>query len=362
MIFFISSLVVLFYSCGFANYNFAPSNSDVTVLDSRSSDDFTGEFNSPKGRLESSDTCSKSEDCKALCDSMLQRFSLQKKCYDYKEVEVQSFRDTYNLLALGNPRKLGRVDTEKMEKFLTFGPELWRDAIYGFERQRKENCAPPPPPPQNLPPPDPTERENCRLPGYYKQVGYWSAGAVSALEWLAKNDWLAELIVRHDEHLVIMTSLLEVLANGGGQAFQTGDSDRETTAVKNETCNLPADLQIGFDSYNFSVEEDKQYEAFGANCVGKGEDSTGGDVNLNYFIIAVKDKNKHSLNLGYQVVDKLCDDATDATDADRPRRDDCIKHFFCNIKEKEKDTDTTVLSYMNEEKGSISGFKHPGCS
>ena len=328
------------FSCGFANYNFAPSNSDVTVLDSRSSDDSTGEFNSPKGRLESSDTCSKSEDCKALCDSMLERFFLQKKCYDYKEVEVQSFRDTYNLLALGNPRKLARVDTEKMEKFLTFGPELWRDAIYGFERQLKEDCTP------NPGDDDPTEREDCKLEGYYKQVGYWSGGAVSALEWIAKNDWLAELIIRHDEDLVIMTNLLEVVAKGGGQNFQAGDSDREGETVKDETCDLTTDLQTAFASYTFP---NNQYKAFGADCVGKGEDSAGNEVNLNYFIIAVEGKNNHSLNLGYQVVDKLCDE-----------QDACIKHFFCKIKDGFNTTSPTVnvKDYMKAKENLISGFNY----
>lgn len=336
------------FSCGFANYNFGPSNADVTVLDSRVKDDSTGEFNSPKGRLESSDTCSKSEDCKALCDSMLQRFFLQKKCYDYKEVEVQSFRDTYNLLALGNPRKLARVDTEKMEKFLTFGPELWRDAIYGFERQRKEDCTPDPGDD------DPTEREDCKLEGYYRQVGYWSGGAVSALEWIAKNDWLAEFIVRHDEDLVIMTSLLDVLANGGGRVFKEGDSDREddpddtpTDKKKNATCDLRTSPPTGKNRLNgytgFSVNVDEHYQAFGADCVGKGEDSTGNEVTLNYFIIAVDGKNKHSLNLGHQVVRNLC------------TNDACIQYFYCKIKEHSK-----VLSYMNKEKGSISGgFKYP---
>lgn len=333
------------FSCGFAKYNLSTSNSDVTVLDSRVKDDSTGEFNSPKGRLESSDTCSKSEDCKALCDSMLQRFFLQKKCYDYKEVEVQAFRDTYNLLALGNPRKLARVDTEKMEKFLTFGPELWRDAIYGFERQRKEDCTP------NTGDDDPTEREDCKLEGYYRQEGYWSEGAVATLEWIARNDWLAEFIVRHDEDLVIMTSLLNVLANGGGQVFPPGDSDREQPTVRDETCNLTTgsqDLQTAFASYTFSVEEDNQYKAFGANCVGKGKNNDP----LNYFILAVDGKNNHSLNLGYKVVDKkLCDE-----------EDACIKHFFCNIKYGFDATDPPgkdkILGYMKIKENLISDFNY----
>ncbi len=390
------------FSCGLANYNFGSSNSSATVLDSRSNDDSTGEFNSPKGRLESSDTCSKSEDCKELCDSMLQRFSFQKKCYEYKEVEVQSFRDVYNLLAVGNPRKLSRVDTEKMEKFLTFGPELWQDAIYGFERQRKEDCTP------NDGADDPTEREDCKLEGYYKQEGYWSGGALAALEWIAKNDWLAELIVRHDEDLVIMTSLLDVLAHGGGKVFKDPDSAIETQDNKNKTCNLnlieldlnanrncdkPAtannedfnkdnecsfkdsdfanfhgrlspnsDIRLGNTPTSISVNLEKHYKAFGADCVS--------DDRENYFIIAVAEKNKNSLTLGHQMVDKLCSD--DIT---------CIRYFYCHIKNGFKQGDLisatdrftttgtppksepkpaqegTILHYMDDNKGSISGFR-----
>ena len=271
---------------------------------------------------------------------MLQRFFLQKKCYDYKEVEVQSFRDTYNLLALGNPRKLARVDTEKMEKFLTFGPELWRDAILGFERQRKEDCEPDP---GNN---DPTDREDCKLEGYYRQEGYWSKGAVSALEWIARNDWLAEFIVRHDEDLVIMTSLLKVLANGGGQVFPVGDSDREESDVQTATCDLTSDPPNLLKDPGVSVNVDNNhYQAFGADCVGKGENSDGDEITLNYFIIAVDGKNKSSLNLGHQVVRNLC------------TNDACIKYFYCNIQGNSK-----VLSYMNKESGSISGGFKYSCS
>ena len=233
-IIFILCLILIgsLFSCGLANYNFGSSPTPATIKNFNT--DSTGVFNSPSGRLESSDTCAKNEACKELCDSMLQRFSDQKRCYDHKEKEVQSFRDTYNLLALGNSRKVARVDIDEMKKFLTFGPKLWQDAIYGFERERKENCTP------NDGKDDPTEREDCKLKGYYKQIGYWSGGAASALEWIATNDWLAELIIDHDEddELVIMKSLLDVLANGGGQNFQTGDRDKEKADDKNKTCNL----------------------------------------------------------------------------------------------------------------------------
>lgn len=384
---FLFSLGSLF-SCGLANYNFGSSNSKATVLDSRSDNNSTGVFNSPKGRLESSDTCSKSEDCKELCDSMLQRFALQKKCYEYKEVEVQSFRDIYNLLAMGNPRKLARVDTEEMEKFLTFGPELWRDAINGFERGRKEDCTP------NSGDNDPTEREDCKLKGYYKQVGYWSDGAVAALGWIARNDWLAELIVRHDEEFIIMTSLLTVVAHGGGQNFTSPDNAIEDPTGRAQTCDLTLNENLGSvngtcdagrDDFNgnswcdnvantygrlspsadtrldptassppssISIKLEKEYKAFGADCVKDSDDER-----QNYFLIAMEDTNKNSLNLGHEVVEKLCSKSAQ-----------CIKYFYCHIKEgcdvpipapingSVTCTADTILHYMEVNKGSIGSW------
>ncbi len=397
-IIFVLSVILIgsLFSCGLANYNFNNSPNPATIKNFNA--DSTGVFNSPSGRLESSDTCSKNEDCKELCNSMLQRFSDQKKCYDHKEKEVQSFRDTYNLLALGNPRKLARVDIDEMKKFLTFGPKLWQDAIYGFERERKEDCTP------NDGKDDPTEREDCKLKGYYKQIGYWSSGAASALEWIATNDWLAELIIDHDkdDEYVIMKSLLDVLANGGGRNFfehpsdpQKNDRDRESLDNKNKTCNLALiepdkdndgscnnvdgddvedeiqdnddDLTDGDEdlkddgscnnntdyhgrlypqkaggSAGLSLDSDleEQYKAFGADCLAE-EDRE------NYFTLAVERENRNSVILGHKVlVEILCASSSDD--------DKCIEYFYCRIKDghedtRENDIDDTesVTYYMN---------------
>ena len=402
-IIFILSVILIgsLFSCGLANYNFGSSPTPATIKNFNA--DSTGVFNSPSGRLESSDTCSKNEDCKELCNSMLQRFSDQKRCYEHKEKEVQSFRDTYNLLALGNPRKLARVDIDEMKKFLTFGPVLWHDAIYGFERERKDDCTP------NDGKDDPTEREDCKLKGYYKQVGYWSSGAASTLEWIAKNDWLAELIIEHDdeddEH-VIMTSLLDVLANGGGKNFfrypssnpvdrDKDDRDRESPAEREETCNLAliepdlnnegvsclrenndADLtdktededlddmngcnnnntdyhgrlypqKAGGSDLSLDNDLEKQYQAFGADCLAE-EDRE------NYFTLAIEGENKNSVILGHKVlVEVLCKSSSND--------DKCIEYFYCRIKNGHEDTsendidDTeSVTYYMRNE---IPGWK-----
>ncbi len=227
---FSGATILFLFSCGLVEYGFN-SQPGVSFQDSRSTDESTGVFNSQAGRLESEDICSGNTDCIELCDSMLRRLSDQEECYGYKESEVQVFRDVYNLLAVGNPRKLVQIDTDEMEDFLAFGPELWQDAIYGFERQRKENCV------VNSGDSDPRDRDDCRLSNYYKQEGYWSDGAVAALAWIARNDWLAELITENDEDQLIMRSLLEILARGGGQRL-SDESDREPPGRRRDICDL----------------------------------------------------------------------------------------------------------------------------
>ena len=330
--------VLCLFSCGLANYNSANPKT-VSFQDSRNEEDeSTGVFNSPAGRLESEDICSDNDDCVKLCDSMLKRFSDQKKCYDQKEKEVQVFRDVYNQLAIGNPRKLERVDTEQMEEFLIFGPELWKDAITGFEKGRKENCT------TNLDPEDPRDREDCKFDTYYKQDGYWSSGAAAALEWIGRNDWLSELIEKNDEDHVIMKALLDVLAHGGKDHSDDGVDDGEPEDHRANVCALATNIDPSSATTSFSVKLENHYKALGSDCLG----------GQNYLHLAVQRENKNSVNLGHQVLDDLCG-----------RRESCIKYFYCNITGGTDPTDKnsappsgTVLWYILHEAG-ISGFNNP---
>ena len=296
-------------------------------LDSRSEEDESaGVFNSPSGPLESENVCVDNTDCVQLCDSMLSRFSNQEKCYGHKEKEVQAFRDTYNVLAIGNPRKLIRVDSEKMEEFLIFGPELWKTAINGFERGRKEDCI------LN----DKLETitdirdyEDCKFETYYKQEGYWSSGAAATLEWIARNNWLSKLMVEHDDDHEIMKTLLDILAKGGdGEA-----EDRICTLELDSTDegngrldNPPTDVDV-------PQQHEDRYKAFGANCI---DDHS---LSLSYMLLAVKENNKDSVNLGHQVLGDLCDGSTE--------KNNCIEFFYCSIKEGRG----TIIPYMRRESG-----------
>ena len=278
----INFVVLLFFSlslssCGLlVGYDFG-SRPGVAFEDSRSDDDSTGVFNSPAGRLESEDICFNNKNCVELCDSMLNRFSDQKECYDHTEKEVQSFRDVYNLLAIGNPRKLERVDTSEMEEFLVFGPALWTDAIYGFERGRKEDCI------RNSGDQDPTNREDCRFDTYYKQDGYWSDGAAATLEWISRNNWLAKLITENDKKQTIMKALLDILAHGGGKSLSDEidhePSDRHTNICNLELYEQDVDEDNNCDTESEDLDEDRKLDCGeDLNCDGDCEDSDENDV------------------------------------------------------------------------------------
>ena len=319
----------LFFSCGFANY---AGQGAVGFQDSRTADDekdeSTGVFNSPSGRLESGDTCIDNDDCVELCDSMLQRFSDQKKCYDKTETEVQALRDVYNNLAIGNPRKLERLDKSEMEPFLVFGPTLWKDAITGFERERKENCE------VNDGSEDARDREGCKFDNYYMQEGYWSSGAVAALEWIARNDWLSELIIENDEDSVIMKALLDVLAYGGidysdgeGDRGTNGSPGRETASVCRPLASLtsPTTIKLG-----------NHYKALGSDCLSGN----------NFLSLSVEEDNNYSVLLGHQVLNHLCSNGNSA----------CIRYFYCHINNGPDPTNTlSDQSLTLRESAPISG-------
>ncbi len=267
------------FSCGFlGGLSTNSSSSSLNFLDSRAKDESTGVYNNPAGRLESGSRCSENKDCVKMCDTMLRRLAHQEKCYKKKENEVQELRDTYNLLALGRPEKLVEIEPEEMENFLDFGPELFQDAIYGFERQRKKGCE------VETNPEDPRDREDCKLENYYRQDGYFSPGASHALAWIARNNWLAKLILEYDkDDLSIMLSLLDVLAHGGGQNLgdenkreretkYTGGTENPGIGDRQKTCNfdglnepdMDAPGTIGYGTCNDTSEDGKNGGRF--NC------------------------------------------------------------------------------------------------
>ena len=326
-------LCFLGFSCGLANLRSDNLNNNSSIQNSTS----RGTFVSSAGRLTSKSKCIDNEDCVEMCDSMLNRLSLQEECYNKTEEEVQALRDTFNLLVIGRPSKLAKVDPEEMEKFLQFSPYLFRFAIIGFRRGWKENCKP------NSGENDPREREDCKRDNYYLQDGYSSEGAAEALEWIARNNWLGEMLEKEDDDHVAMLALLDVLANGG--QYPKEDSDKNGT--KDSVCKWNTAFSAGSStahgrlnsvSNKPSGEKENMYEAFGADCIDWDSDNTNG---RNYFMIAVDGDNPQSANLGHQVLKEICDGATN-----------CLKGFYCgNIKEHAK-----VLSYMKDIENTIRGF------
>ena len=324
--------VSIFFSCGFANYS---SNSpEANFLEAQKDDDSSGRFKTSR-RLESDDTCEDSDDCRELCESMLKNFSDVRECYEYTETEVQTFRDVYDLLATGDFDRIVKIKSADLEKFLEFGPELWEDAIYGFETQRKPDCTP------EFNPVDARDREDCQYSNYYIQLGYSSGGASNVLYWIARNDWVAELLVDFDKELLIMRALVRTLADGGSliRTIAVGydpdnsfSSQAETMDEREDTCNLDNDDSDGYHGL-FLVEDlevegnyDNSYRAFAANCVDD-------DVRKNYFLVAAEEENRYSATLGHRLLKEFCDD-----------RDNCISFFYSHIQDCEY-----VTSYMDEQ-------------
>ena len=303
-------LVLSLFSCGLLD-DLGSGTARLNLQDSRSEDESAGVFNNPSGRLESENICFDNSDCVNLCDSMLNRFSEQEKCYNQKEKEVQDLRDVYNDLAIGNPRKLIKVDPEKMEEFLIFGPELWKTAINGFERGKKEDCA------ENKKPEDIRNYENCKFEYYYQQVGYWSTGASATLEWIARNNWLSKLMLEHDDDHIIIQTLLKVLVTGG-------EGEEDPASI----CDLSISEQgkLDLDSPPTGVQVPGKYEdhyrAFGANCIHGNR--------LSYMLLAVEEDNKDSVHLGHQVLEELC-----RSPGTRGAQEDCVRYFYCHINDGE---------------------------
>ena len=271
------------FSCGFlGGLSTNSSSSSLNFLDSRAKDESTGVYNNPAGRLESGSRCSENKDCVKMCDTMLRRLAHQEKCYKKKENEVQELRDTYNLLALGRPEKLVEIEPEEMENFLDFGPELFQDAIYGFERQRKKGCE------VETNPEDPRDREDCKLENYYRQDGYFSPGASHALAWIARNNWLAELILEYDkDDLSIMLSLLDVLAHGGGQNLgdpkkRESEDGASNTGLGNrqQTCNFDALNEPNMDGDSPNTCPASADQDFDCEWDSGGSEGTGPKVDL----------------------------------------------------------------------------------
>ena len=257
-----------------------------------SSDDSTetsGIFESADGRLNSDDLCYNNESCVELCNSMLKDFSDQKRCYSYQEVDVQAFRDTYNNLALG--QNLGDVDSDEMESFLDFGAEMWRDAITGFERDWQSGCEV-----------GADERlSDCQGDDYYLQRGYTRRGAAAALSWIARNDWLAKLLLDYDNDFVVMDALVNVLMDPDiPKKYDIGyNPDPKNKDVVDSIKVFPDEEQcksyIGGSTANGPILDLRsdltltEGRTFNIPCLDQG---------LNYILLARKYDNEESILLG----------------------------------------------------------------
>ena len=202
---------------------FTLSSCNLSSVFSSSSDD--GEYHNPSGRLQSSTTCYDNEDCIKLCDSMLQNLSDQKECYTLSQSEAQRLRDTYNLLALGDERKLEEIVIEEMDNFLEFGPILWLDAISGFEAGRRDKDACKGVPVDDL-------SSSCKTDNYYRQEGYDVEGARNTLKWMNKSPWLAEYLEKYDSDLLILKNLFYCALKADEDDFCFENSTKETAQIR----------------------------------------------------------------------------------------------------------------------------------
>lgn len=254
---------------------------DQEVLASRDATESSGIFESADGRLNSDDLCYNNESCVEMCDSMLKDFSDQKRCYAYQEVEVQEFRDIYNELALG--QHLGDVDSDEMESFLDFGVELWRDAITGFERDWEDGCTV-----------DEGERlSDCQGRNYYLQRGYTRQSAADVLSWIARNDWLAKLLLDYDNNLTIMDTLVDILIDPNIPNKYRHDNRNNTNSAEviSSIEDFPDECQTA-DGNNPDPPANR-VDAFKMNCLAQG---------LNYESLAEDYDNDESVQLG----DRYC--------------------------------------------------------
>ena len=289
--------IFFFYACGGKN----AALHEIFSEDDREEQALIGIFESRDGRLSSSSPCFVNESCKELCESMLRNLEDKEECYEYQEDEVQGFRDTYNLLAVGDSRKLEQITTSEMEKFLIFGPQFWQDAIKGFKTGIRNTEACDQEIAQDL------DSRECRRDTYYIQKGYDKQGAANALSWIASNNWLAELVRDYDkergnEHS-IMKALLDVISSGEGRVECSTYSNAEDCL----TCLIdPATPSGCFDTCSHNVcsacqsacglanvnnadlKNKARYNIFSYQCLGR----------FNYCEMAYCEKAKAALRLG----------------------------------------------------------------
>ncbi len=282
-------IVFIFLSIGggvsFLILSCSPNLSQSGVFESRSGSDAqerSGVFESSSGRLESEDVCFNNEDCVELCQSMLKKTSDQKACYEYAEKKVQSLRDIYNNLTIGSKNKLSEITPDEMEELLEFGFELWLDAISGFERDLKPGCT--------------DNSRSCRGDDYYLQRGYTRKGAANALSWIARNDWLAELLLKYDKDHLVMLKLLDTLSE---PTILPGYSSNDETKIKEcpSTSNCANDLGLDVNCADNVSGNDKQIKAFLSRCL---------DDDHSYSSLSVRKNNPKSQELGEEVVEEIC--------------------------------------------------------
>ena len=263
-----------------------PSASGVfdTLQASSASDasEVSGIFESEDGRLSSEDLCYNNKSCVKLCDSMLKDFSDQKECYSYKEVDVQGLRDTYNKLVLAS--NLARVDPREMENFLEFGTSLWQDAIKGFERGWESGCT--------VKADD--RLSKCQSDDYYLQRGYTRRGVATALAWIARNDWVAELLLDYDNDFLIMHTLLDILKEPTiPNKYNEDYNEKVDETIKN---SIEEGTSTKCTKEHISKDTTKKQALFADSCLDKG---------FNYYFLALEHKNKDSINLANRYCKKF---------------------------------------------------------
>lgn len=129
LIFFISSLVVLFYSCGFANQ----AGQNAFKIASRSG---AGDGDTPtlKSRILDNpqlaeEDCEDNDRCKETCGDVYPDRDSRKDCYSLNIQQVSNIENVFYALVNATPDELEDIDADHLEDYLKIGLDSWKERV-----------------------------------------------------------------------------------------------------------------------------------------------------------------------------------------------------------------------------------------
>ena len=129
LIFFISSLVVLCYSCGFANQ--AGQNAFKIASRSGAGD---GETPTLKSRILDNpqlaeEDCEDNDRCKETCGDMYPDRDSRKDCYSLNIQQVSNIENVFYALVNADSEELKDIDADHLEDYLKIGLDSWLERV-----------------------------------------------------------------------------------------------------------------------------------------------------------------------------------------------------------------------------------------